>query len=144
MVTIERPNLTVLERRILELYSQGLEYELIQSKLMEEFSEDLSGKRLGYKMGRIKRKMNCQTQFELGCLYTQDLMNRKMELLKQNHENEKVYIESEQFRKGKHIGIEIGKNQPGNKDNSLYTGIGIATIFWLAIAYGFYYASYFN
>jgi len=54
---------------ILEQYSRGESYEVLQFNLEHTYGLILKQRHLGNRMGEIKKQMRCQTQFEMGYKY---------------------------------------------------------------------------
>ena len=96
------------EERILEMYSRGESYEVIQENLYVEHGIKYTNKKLGHKMGEIKKKMNCETQFQMGYLYGR----RESYHLQFNIRPLNIV---EQYHKG------------------INTGLVMASLFWLVI-----------
>lgn len=102
--------LTKEENRILEMYSRGESYEVIQENLRQEYGMNYSNKKLGHKMGEIKKKMNCETQFQMGYIY--GTIEREILTPK-----EKIHIiqDPDEYHKG------------------INHGLAMSTFFWLTI-----------
>lgn len=119
------------EERILEMYSRGEAYEVIQENLLLEYGKNYNGKKLGQKMGEIKKKMRCETQFQMGYLYGrrenhQDLLAcqaaNEMKLLEARTEGYNACEENHKAmapERGYHKGLNVG--------------LVAASIFWLII-----------
>lgn len=123
------------EERILEMYSRGESYEVIIENLKNEYGYEYSERSLGRKMGLIKTKMKCETQFQMGYLYrSREAYIEKDELLKKHAlliEEAKSSASIKSYEKYineySQIGIDKIKLQSMNK------GMIIASLFWLAI-----------
>jgi hypothetical protein len=105
--------LTKEEERVLEMYSRGESYEVIQENLYLEHGMEYSKKKLGHKMGEIKKKMNCETQFQMGYLYGRresKISTPKKELT---------------FDDVRRIALEYNRG--------LNAGLVMASVFWLII-----------
>lgn len=102
--------LTKEENRILEMYSRGESYEVIQENLRQEYGMNYTNKKLGHKMGEIKRKMKCETQFQMGYIYS-----RVESSMRSPEGTSHVIQDPNEYHKG------------------INHGMAMSTIFWLAI-----------
>jgi hypothetical protein len=137
MFAIQENELTCLEKRILTLYSQGESYRRIQRELRKETGENFDKRKLGERMGEIKKKMNCQTQFQMGYKYATGNKLKLIETIKINFENKKEFVKNESFKRGEDAGFIQGKIQTEDKkmNRGLYAGFITATSFWFMVAY---------
>lgn len=110
------------DARILEMYSRGESYEVIQENLFVEYGMEYSKKKLGHKMGEIKRKMKCETQFQMGYIYRglEESMNKKNNIVKKEKEPLDLDQSSEDVNSLDH-------------NRGINEGLVMASIFWLII-----------
>lgn len=61
------------EQSMLECHACGMKYNHILQFMANKYNWDKNNKRLlGYRMGELKRKMECNTQFQMGYFYAAD------------------------------------------------------------------------
>ena len=123
------------EERILEMYSRGESYQIIQENLLMEYGLDYSQKKLGSKMGIIKKKMKCETQFQMGYLYGRretfhqiaELRHSFREKIRETKITTAISLQSE--------ASEQIKEYLSGKDfnRGVHTGLIAASIFWLIV-----------
>jgi hypothetical protein len=127
--------LSVEDSLILSYYSSGHSYQHIQKLLREQNGIDLEDRKLGYRMDRIKDKMECKTQFQMGYKYNQMLTDDLFENMRFKHTEQLRHSKLDAFDQGK----LVGKNQAAmiykqhDIRKGIFIGVGLGIALGVAI-----------
>jgi len=137
MNSINGMDLTEQENQILRLYAMGKEYEEIIQTLFEEFGEKFNNRTLGYKMGAIKKKLDCKTQFQVGYQYSHKEFQSIVESLKDQHDIVLKKAEVKYFSDGYKKGHDesLTRIQSNETSFGIIMGVLFTTVFWLFFYY---------
>lgn len=119
------------EKEIIELLSTGHSYEEVQEHMQGHYPTDYSGKKLGYAVSSIQRRLGISNRIELGYKFAYDQCQDKIRDLAMRHEKELSKYSMEAFARGmKEASFELtGKDH----NKGLMIGVISASLFWIII-----------